>query len=129
MLRAGAQTGVTGPARAAMDACLNPPNLRLVSDSARRAAGRGMHRSCTVAIEGAEVCRRDGGRWWGCAGDTDARDFAGALCSAYAAKYGATPPGGLCAGVAPSDAFGPAQRRAPLGGYGVPLAEAPASEL
>jgi hypothetical protein len=58
-------------------------------------ASLGVTTSCTIQVEGARRCVRDGGQWLDeqCPGGATQRDFLNTLCEAYAAKNrGRLPP-------------------------------------
>jgi hypothetical protein len=58
------QLNVTGPPRAAMDQCIaGPEAMALAARSGDLARARGIKLSCSVAVEGALRCVRDGGQW------------------------------------------------------------------
>jgi hypothetical protein len=60
--------------------------------SAKQVADNSVVKSCTVFVDGAKRCIRDGGTWYDCPGGSDTAAFIKSICDAYKAKTGKPAP-------------------------------------
>ncbi|KAI8474862.1 MAG: hypothetical protein J3K34DRAFT_111252 [Monoraphidium minutum] len=83
--------------RSKIDACIaGPEGKELMRSSAALIKERRAERSCTVFVDGAKRCIRDGGRWYDCPGGSSEEEFTKTICDAHKAKGGAAAPAGVC---------------------------------
>jgi hypothetical protein len=93
------QAGASGAVRTAIEACAAPGSAEadsLMRASAATVKARGVQRSCTVFVEGAKRCVRDGGRWYDCPGGSSEAELLSSICDAYKKKTGRDAPEGAC---------------------------------
>jgi len=56
--------------------------------SAKQVTANSVVKSCTVMIDGAKRCIRDGGTWYDCPAGSDTQAFIKTICDTYKAKQG-----------------------------------------
>lgn len=89
------QVGVPRGVQEEIQACVKgPEGARLMAASAAEVKARGVKSSCTVMLDGAPRCVRDGGEWRDCPGGARDEDFVRSICAALSRKGGgaALPP-------------------------------------
>lgn len=92
---------------AAINSCIEGQEGKdLMLESARAVKQASVQRSCTVVIDGAKRCIRDGGRWYDCPGGSSEAEFVASLCAAHTAKTGAAAPPQGCPPAAAAGAPG-----------------------
>lgn len=87
--RCMADAGIGADAQAKALQCVSgTQGAALAAESAKDVEANGVKKSCTVFIDGAKKCIRDGGRWYDCEGGSEAHSFIKQICAAHAAKSG-----------------------------------------
>lgn len=80
------------PQQAQIESCLGSSEADgLLAASAAHTAKRGVTKSCTVHIAGAQRCIMDMGQWYDCPGGSEADDFVRSVCEAYHQGTGTWP--------------------------------------
>lgn len=89
MTEAGVDADVQAEVLKCVDGTLG---ATLQVDSAKQVAANSVVKSCTVFVDGAKRCIRDGGTWYDCPQGSDTAAFIKSVCDAFKAKTGKPAP-------------------------------------